>query len=220
MGEPHRGQRLGGDQPVGPARPAYPADLAVTAHQHDLADGDRKIRIQDVGLRDVGDVLTGPGRCPAEYLDAASDDRDEPEDRLDQGRLAAPVRADEGNHVPRAHHPVHVLEDGQPAVGDAGAIEDHSGGGTVVSVHRDCADADAGAGADLGVGHLLLHFTMPHLRPRRPVAVHNFSSPVPDRPRSSPSEGSSDPGQVPPRPPAGPRASRHINASLQLISER
>lgn len=122
LGEAHLLQRLRRRRAIGPARASEPADLPVTAHHHDLLDRDGEVGVESVGLGHVGDVAACQRGSTAQHLDPASDDRDQAEDCLDEGRLARPVGADQRDGLARVDDAVDLLQHRHVAVRDAGVL--------------------------------------------------------------------------------------------------
>src|SRR6185369_13080159 len=122
---PHRGVRgREREQPAGAALAGEDREGHVVVHaelveQVDELEAPRDAELDlvvDGGARDVR---------PLE-LDAAGIGRDQAADQVDQGRLARPVGADEGQHFARGHREIHVVHRvGLPeGLAELGGLED------------------------------------------------------------------------------------------------
>ncbi len=84
---------------LGP-RPTGPADAGIAAHHHDVRHGHRERALDLVELREVAHHGALRVRVGVVEQDPSAQDRDQAEDRLEEGGLAGAVGADDADHLP------------------------------------------------------------------------------------------------------------------------
>jgi hypothetical protein len=121
VGHPHPGQgRLDGGV-VLPPQPPDRAAVGVAAHGDHVAHLGRMLPVDLGPLRQVGDATAGPGGGAPLDLDAPPGGADQPDDALEQRRLARPVGADDPDPLTGPDVEVHALEGHAVAVAGAHA---------------------------------------------------------------------------------------------------
>ena len=84
---------------LGP-RPTGPADAGIAPHHHDVRHGHRERPLDLVELRKVAHHGALRVRVGVMKEDSSAQDRDQTEDRFEEGGLAGAVGADDADHLP------------------------------------------------------------------------------------------------------------------------
>ena len=108
------------------ARPSRQRDAparAVEAESHEVDAADVRALVEVPPLRQVADRGVGAAGALAEHRRPAGRERQEPEDRLDERRLAGAVRAEDRDEVAVARGERDVLPDGASVHPHGGAVK-------------------------------------------------------------------------------------------------
>jgi hypothetical protein len=97
------------------ARPADRSEPRVAAHHHDIADGDRKGPVDELGLRDVRHPPCLLAGRVAQDLDPPGPGSQEAGHELEQRALAGPVRPDDGGDLAGRYGEVEMVQRQAPA---------------------------------------------------------------------------------------------------------
>src|SRR5712691_3115368 len=97
-----------GQAPVPPVQP----------EPHHAAPANTHIGLKMAPLWHVADGSVAPPRRVAQRRDRPMGERDQPEDRLEQSRLACSIGAEDGEKLPRLDRKPYLLPDGAAAQSD------------------------------------------------------------------------------------------------------
>jgi hypothetical protein len=86
--------------------------MAIATLQHHLSGVDRELRIEGVGLGDIGNVSASIDRLGSEHRHHTALDGNQSEYRSQEGAFACPVRSDEGERISGVHVERHAVEHG------------------------------------------------------------------------------------------------------------
>ena len=120
-------ERIVDDAMVLGVQSPQPATLTVPSELHDLADGNRKVTLDVVALRHVGDKPSRGARTLSEHAHLAGSGPMRAHDTLEQRRLAAAVGPDHRYELAGRQLQVDVAQGDDVTVGDGEVL--HLDGG-------------------------------------------------------------------------------------------
>ena len=91
---------------------------SIQPEPHYAAPADMHLGLKMAPLWYIADSGVAPPRWMAQHGDRPTRERDQPEDRFEQGGLAGTIGAEDGQELPRLDRKLHLLPDGAPAEGD------------------------------------------------------------------------------------------------------